>query len=134
MGSPDRGQRIYTYHPDFMNRHPAYFDVLERNTLQLGKPHRASTDVGAAAIARDLEKDNKHAGSVEEVGRHFFLLITKTLEVWTSSSFLLLCAFTERTNLCNSLSPLKSLPTTLGKVVVIQCQDDPTALWSHAIR
>ena len=25
---PDRGQGIYTYHPDFSNRHTAYFDVL----------------------------------------------------------------------------------------------------------
>ena len=94
------------YHPDFLNCHPAYFDVLERNMLQLGNPHHASTDVGAAAIAREIEKDNKHAGSVEEVGGRFFLLVTKILEVWTSSSFLLLCAFAERTTLCNSLSPL----------------------------
>ena len=104
-GPPDRGQGIYTYNPDFSNRHPAYFDVLVRNTVQLGNPNRASTDVGAAAIAREIEKDSKHAGSVEEVGGRFFLLVTKILEVWTYASFILLCSFAERTTLCNSLSP-----------------------------
>ena len=69
------------YHPDFSNHHPAYFDVLVRNKLQLGKPNRASTDAVASAITGEFEKDSKHAGSVEEVGGHFYPLVTKMLEV-----------------------------------------------------
>ena len=104
-GPPDRGQGIYTYHPDFSNRHPAYFDVLVRNKLQLGNPNSASTDALASAITGEFEKDSKHAGSVEEVGGHFYPLVTKMLEVWTSSSFLQLCTFVERITLRNGLSP-----------------------------
>ena len=93
------------YHPDFLDGHPAYFDVLVRNMLQLGNLNHASTNAGAAAIAGEMEKDNKHAGSVEEVGGRFFSLVTEMLGVWTPSSLFLLRTFTEITTLHNGLSP-----------------------------
>ena len=103
-GPPDqRPGGIYTYHPDFSNHHPAYFDVLVRNKLQIGNPNHASTDPVASAIAGEFEKDSKHAGSAKEVGGRFFPLDTNMLQVRISSSFLLLCTFTERTTLRNGL-------------------------------
>ena len=75
---------------------------MQQNTLQLVNRNRASSDAIAAAIA-EMEKDSKHAGSVE-IGGHFFSLVTVTLGVWTSSSILLLCTFAERTTLRNGLS------------------------------
>ena len=83
-------------HPDFSDGHPAYFDVSVRNTPQPGNHNRASTDAVATAIAGEMEQDNKHAGSVEEVGGHFFPLVTETLGVWAPSSLLLLRTFAER--------------------------------------
>ena len=51
-----------------------------------------------------MEKDSKHAGSVEVEG-HFFPLVTETLGVWTPSNLLLLRTFAGRTTLRNGLSP-----------------------------
>ena len=123
LGPPDRGQGIYTYHPDFSNRHSAYFDVLVRNKLKIGNPNRPSTDAVASAITGEFEKDSKHAGSVEEVGGRFFPLVTKMVEVWTSSSFLLLCTFAERTTLHNGLSPSVTAHNLMQQISV--------KLWSY---
>ena len=81
------------YHPDISDGHPTHFDVSVRSVLQSGNHNRASTDVVAAAIAVEMEKDSKYVGFVEDDGGRFFSLVTETLGVWTPSSLLLLRTF-----------------------------------------
>ena len=67
-GPPDRGQGIYTYHPDFSNRHPAYFDVLVRNKLQFGNPNCVSTHAVAAAIKEKFKRTANMLGLLRRLG------------------------------------------------------------------
>ena len=117
------------YHPGFLDGHPDYFVVSVRNTLQPGNHNRASTDAVSAAIAGEMEKNSKHAASVEAVGGRFFPLVTETLGVWTPFFFV----SSLRETLCAMVSRRPQLnPATFGKAVVVQCQDDPISLWSPA--
>ena len=49
------------FHPDFDDGRPTYFDISARHTLQPGNLNRASTNAGAAAVAGEMVKDQKHA-------------------------------------------------------------------------
>ena len=122
------------YHPDFSDGHPAYFDISVRNTLQLGNPNRASTDDVAATIAREMEKDNKMLGLLSRLVAVSF---HSSLKRWKSGLLQVYFCFVPslREPLRNGLAVHRHLQlnaATLGKAVVVHCQDDLIALWSPA--
>ena len=92
------------FHPDFDDGRPTYFDISVRHTLQPGNLNRASTNAGAAAVAGEMEKDQKHATNVESIGGRFHPLVMETLGVWTASSLSTLRAIAARTTVCNGLT------------------------------
>ncbi len=80
-----------------------------RNTLQPGNLHRASMNAGTVAAAGESEKDQKHAGSVEQAGGTFHPLATEALGLWTLSSLSLLSTIAARTTISSGLSNKRKL-------------------------
>ena len=91
------------FHPDFDDGRPTYFDISVRHTLQPGNLNRASVNAGAAAVAGEMGKDQKHAANVELVGGRFHPLVMETLGVWTASSLSTLRTIAARTTVRNGL-------------------------------
>ena len=60
--------------------------VSVRNSLQPCFINDAATEGGEAAIAGEMEKDEKHQDHVESHGRHFYPLVVKCLGTWSPSS------------------------------------------------
>ena len=70
-----------TYHPDFMDGQPGYFDVTIRNSLQPSYILKAVIRSGAAAKATEFEKDARHEVNVTTAGGLFYPLV---LNFWAS--------------------------------------------------
>ena len=108
------------FHPDFDDGHPTYFDISVRHMLQPGNLNRASTNAGAAAIAGEMEKDQKHAANVERIGGRFHPLVMETLGVWTASSLSTLHAIAARTTVRNGLT-VKQATSNLLQQLSVKC-------------
>ena len=82
--------------------------------------NRASTNAGAAAIAGEMEKDQKHAANVERIGGRFHPLVMETLGVWTASNLSTLHAIAARTTVRNGLT-VKQATSNLLQQLSVKC-------------
>ena len=106
------------YQHVFAEGHPTYFDVSVRNTLQPGNLNRASVNAGAAAVAGEIEKDQKHTAKVERSGGRFYPLVVKTLGVWTASSLTTLRTIAARTTVRSGLTTKLALRNLIEQLSI----------------
>ena len=118
--SRDRPGNIF--HPDFDDCRPTYFDISVRHTLQPGNLNRASTNAGAAAVAGEMEKDQKHEhrwtfppSCNEDLGR------LDRLKPFDTPCYRCPHYSSERSH--GEASNIQPAPATVSEVLVIQCQD-----------
>ena len=95
----------------------AYFDSSAHHTLQPGNLNRASMNAGAAAVAGEMEKDQKHAANVELVGGRFHPLMMESLGVWSLSTLRTIAA---RTTVRNDLT-VKQATCNLLQQLSVKC-------------
>ena len=111
------------FHPHFADGHPTYFNISVRKTLQPGNLNCASVNAGAAAVAGEIEKDQKHADNVERAGGCFYPLVMETLGVWTTSSLSTLRTIAARTTVRNGLTVKQATRNLLEQLSVMCWQD-----------
>ena len=109
-GSEDSQERPGdTFHPDYADGCPTYYDVSVCNMFHSGNLKHTSVQAGAAAAATG--EIYKHAANVEHTGGCFSPLVMETLGVWTTSSLSILQTIAAQTTVLNGL-PVKSQHTT----------------------
>ena len=114
------------FHPDFQQGRPAYFDITIRNSLQSSYIRLSAREAGAAALAGESEKDDRHQEAVERTGCMFFPLAVETLGVWSPNSLETLKIIARRTIL--------STGKTVSKAISNLHQQLSVRLWQYNAR
>ena len=63
-----------------------YFEITTQNSLQSSYISISAQEAGAAALAGESEKDEKHQEAVETTSCMFFPLAVETFGVWSANS------------------------------------------------
>ena len=111
------------FHPDFVQRKPAYFDVSVRNYLQPQFLCRAASLAGAAGEAGEMAKDARHEEGVIAAGGVFFPLVVETLGLWTTHSLKNLRLIATRASALSGITRSQALSNLLQQLSV--------KLWCH---
>ena len=114
---------VYIY-PDFQQGCPVYFDITIQNSLLSSYISMSARETGAAALAGQSEKDNRHWEAVERTGCMFFPLAIETLGVWSPNSLETLKIIARRTILStgktvSNLGHQQSAPATFCSLMAV---------------
>ena len=90
------------FHPDFLQRKAAYFDISVRNSFTNHFINNC-TKAGAAAEAGEVQKDLHYDSDVTNAGASFYPMIVETYGTWSTYSLEIIKVIARKTSLLNKL-------------------------------
>ena len=92
------------FHPDFSLGKAAYFDIFLRNSFTPSHLINAAINSGAAAVAGEVDKDERHLANVSSYGCLFYPLVVESYGVWAAHSLQVLRSIVKKSRLSSGLS------------------------------